>query len=267
MADAATYWAESLQAWAVPEEILAQAPESPWQFPPALFARIARWALEDPEGSPSRHRALEALPDGGEVLDVGAGGGAASLPLAPPAACLTAVDQGREMLEQFATGAEARGVAHREVHGLWPDVAAEAGTADVVVCHHVVYNVADLAPFALALTAAARRRVVVELSDTHPTSNLNHMWKALHGIDRPTTPRAADAAAVLRDLGLDVGMETFERFAHWHDHDLDEMVAFTRRRLCVGPERDAEIAELLGPPSAQPPRRTVTLWWPGKAAS
>ena len=266
MADAASYWAEALGAWAVPEEILARAPESPWGFPPALFAMAARRALADPVGSPSRRRALEAIPPGGHVLDVGAGGGAASLPLAPPAGHLTAVDQGEEMLERFSAGADERGVAHREVHGLWPAGAAEAGTADVVVCHHVFYNVADLVPFALALTRAARRRVVVELSESHPTANLNRLWQALHGLERPTRPRAGDAVAVLRDLGLDVGVETFERGSMWDDADRAEMVAFTRRRLCVGPERDAEIDALLGPARDQPPRLLVTLWWPGAAA-
>ena len=71
MTDAAERWQAELAGWAIPDEILAQAPESPWGFPPELFA-----APPDPIDTPSRDRALEALPPGGSVLDVGCGGGA-----------------------------------------------------------------------------------------------------------------------------------------------------------------------------------------------
>ena len=45
------------------------------------------------------------------------------------------------MLVGFAAAFERAGVTHREVLGRWPDVAADVAAADVVVCHHVVYNV------------------------------------------------------------------------------------------------------------------------------
>ncbi len=38
---AAERWAEALAGWAIPEPILAAAPESPWGFPSDLFARRA----------------------------------------------------------------------------------------------------------------------------------------------------------------------------------------------------------------------------------
>src|SRR5579862_8868502 len=93
-------WTAELQDWAIPERILAAAPESPWRFPPALFRSRAEMAMgADP--TPSDLRAAVALPDGGMVLDIGAGGGAASLPLAPRAGSLVAVDSAEEMLAQF----------------------------------------------------------------------------------------------------------------------------------------------------------------------
>lgn len=148
---------------------------------------------------PSYHRASEALKAGGTVLDVGVGGGAASLPLAPPASHVTGVDQGDELLDAFDTAATAFGIPHVLLHGRWPDVAAEAPVADVVVCHHVLYNVADLEPFAAALNDHARRRVVIELTAEHPMARFNHLWRALHGIERPTRPRAEDAGAAIAE--------------------------------------------------------------------
>ncbi|HET7721024.1 MAG TPA: hypothetical protein VFK43_13745, partial [Acidimicrobiales bacterium] len=61
---AAEHWASELAAWAIPEHIMAQAPESPWEFTPALF----RPSPEPTPDTPSRIRAREALPEGGSVL-------------------------------------------------------------------------------------------------------------------------------------------------------------------------------------------------------
>ncbi len=254
----------ALADWAIPQEILDAAPESPWHFPPSVFARRAEQAVDEAPG-PSRRRALEALPEGGSVLDVGVGGGAASLPLAPPAALLVGTDPSEGMLEAFAQAADRRDVSHREVQGTWPEVAGEVDAADVVVCSHVFYNVADLVPFAAALTDHARHRVVVELSGDHPTSNLSPLWRALHGLERPRTPTAQDAVAVLQEMGLDVGSEAFERRWLRPGDSRDEMVAMLRRRLCVGPERDGEIRALLDAEGEAPPRPTFALWWNGAA--
>jgi hypothetical protein len=257
-------WREDLESWAIPAEILEAAPETPWGCPTGLFARAAEEAVAARTASPtpSQRRALEALPEGGSIIDVGAGGGAASLPLCPPAASVTAVDQSARMLSAFGDLAEQEGIRHSEVEGLWPDVAGKVGPADVVVCHHVLYNVGDLAPFVLALTEHARRRVVVEITAEHPQSTLNDLWLHFHGQVRPTRPTAVDAAEVLRDLGLDVGMEEIESPPRWghQEHDRAELVAFARRRLCLPADRDPEIDAVLEPPA---PRRNVTLWWPG----
>ena len=262
--ESARRWREDLDSWAIPPEILAAVPESPWGFPAGLFGRAAEEALtaRAAEPTPSRRRALEALPEGGSVLDVGAGGGAASLPLCPPGAAVTAVDQSAQMLAAFAELARRQGIDHSEVEGLWPDVADQIGPADVVVCHHVLYNVGDLVPFVTALTEHARRRVVVEITASHPQALLNPLWEHFHGVARPTRPTAEDAAAVLHDLGLDVDVEPFDAPPRWTDHEHDDLVAFTRRRLCLPPERDPEVAGLLPPIK---PRPHVTLWWPGSA--
>lgn len=262
--ESARRWRDDLASWAIPEEILAAAPETPWGCPASLFARSAEEAMAGlASPSPSTRRALEVLPEGGSVVDVGAGAGAASLPLCPPAVTVTAVDQNPGMLAAFAGLAAGRGIEHREVEGRWPDAGGDVEPADVVVCHHVLYNVGDLVPFVVALTAHARRRVVVEITVRHPQSNLNPLWEHFYGTPRPTRPTAEDAAAVLRDLGFAVGFETFDAAPRWnHEHDRAEVVAFARRRLCLPPERDPEVDALLPPAESRP---HATLWWPGSA--
>jgi SAM-dependent methyltransferase len=266
-------WREQLEAWAIPEEILAAAPESPWGFPVGLFrSRAAR--VGSRPATPSNLEAARFLPPGGSVLDVGAGGGAASLPLAATAGRLVAVDESPEMVASFLAAAEAAGVPAEGVDGRWPEVAGRVGPADVVVCHHVLYNVADLAPFAEALTGHARRRVVAELTERHPLVGLGPLWRRFHGLQRPAGPSADDAAAALAALGLEVDREDWEHRDSFGFDDFDELVAFTRRRLCLPADRDQEIAlALLEEGTRQvdgvwvtgQPRRLTTLSWPGSA--
>jgi SAM-dependent methyltransferase len=257
-APAAARWADELAAWAIPPEILEAAPESPWGFPPALFRAAEPEAVTD---TPSRRRALEALPEGGTVLDVGSGGGAASLALAPPAARIVAVDESADMLAALAAAADERGVAHAEHVGRWPDVAPTVPPADVVVCHHVFYNVPDLAAFARALGDHARRRVVAELTATHPLTPQAPLWRHFHGIDRPEGPTAELAVAVLEEAGLPATAEPSAAPPRLHS-DRAEWVAFVRRRLCLPPERDAEIDALLPKHVGElQPRPAVTVWW------
>src|SRR6476620_7919684 len=132
---AAERWAAQLAAWAIPEEIMAQAPQSPWEFSAAFF----RPPVEPTPDTPSRVRAREALPEGGSVLDVGCGGGAAGLALVPPADRVTGFDQSQELLDLFAARAAELGIEFMAVQGSWPDNAATVGPADVVVTHHVAY--------------------------------------------------------------------------------------------------------------------------------
>jgi SAM-dependent methyltransferase len=273
-ADALARWREQLDGWAIPEEILAAAPESPWAFPVGLFRSRARRAGSRP-ATPSNREAARSLPPGGSVLDVGAGGGAASLPLAGVAGRLVAVDESADMVAAFLAAAEAAGVPASGVEGRWPEVAGRVAPADVVVCHHVLYNVADLAPFADALTGHARRRVVAELTERHPLVGLAPLWRRFHGLERPSGPGADDAVAALEALGLRVARQDWESQDRFGFDDFDELVAFTRRRLCLPAERDPEVAAALleegtrqvdGVWVSGQPRRVATLSWSGSAS-
>jgi SAM-dependent methyltransferase len=272
MDDPLARWRAELDAWAIPEEILAAAPESPWGFPVGLFRARAERAVA--ARTPSNLEALRWLPPGGVVLDVGAGGGAASLPLAGQAGRLVAVDESAGMAEAFLQAAAKAGVEAAAVTGRWPEVAGRVGPAEVVVCHHVFYNVPDLGPFAAALTDHARRRVVVELTDRHPLVAQAPLWRRFHGLERPAGPTADDAAAALRSLGLDLERQDWEAEPRAGFDRLEDLVAFTRRRLCLPADRDDEVEEALleagarqvdGFWAAGGSRRLTTLSWPGSA--
>jgi SAM-dependent methyltransferase len=270
MTGAAERWQDALARWAIPQEILDRAPENPWHFPVQLFASRADHAAEVP--TPSTVRALEALPEGGEVLDVGCGAGAAGLALAPKAVRLIGVDTSKEMLNEFLERARAAGLEAEAIEGRWPDIATRTPTADVVVCHHVAYNAPDLAPFVRDLTRHARHRVVMELTATHPMSTLNPLWLRFHEVRRPTEPTAEDAVEVLREEGLDPGREDWTAPRRGGFARKEDFVAWVRRLLCLPADRDPEIEQALADLAVEkdgefglPDRPVVTVWWPGAA--
>lgn len=266
-------WRSDLAAWTIPEHITAAVSESPWVLPRGVFARRADRVAAAPSG-PSFERAWAALEPSGSVLDVGSGAGAASLPLLPRCTALTAVDTEPDMLRLLADRAAPSGIQPRLVVGAWPDVADEAGSADVVTCHHVTYNVAKIEPFLAALTDAARRIVVVEMTATHPLVTLNPLWLRFHGLVRPEGPAADDLLAILAGMGVSARSRRWQRPSGRDYESFAELTDVTRRRLCLPPERAGEVAEALADVGVNPERPAdlgssgrdvVTIWWAGHA--
>ncbi len=260
---AAERWRRGVEGWALPDRLQEEAPEPFVALDPERF----RWrpdadALQPVR--PSRRRALEALPEGGSVLDVGVGGGASSLGLVPKAGLIIGVDPLPDMLASFEASARDAGVAARAVLGGWPEVADQVEPVDVAVCHHAIYRVSEIEPFLAALTAAARCRVVLEVSAHPPMVDLNPLLRAFHGIERTDRLVADDAEAVLAAMG--VAVEREDLFLSPGERDLSpERVAFVRGRVCVGPERDAEILRFLTDREVGD-HQVVALWWRGTAA-
>lgn len=266
-------WRGDLAAWAIPEHISAAVTESPWVLPRQVFARRADRLAGTPSGA-SYDLAWAALDPPGSVLDVGAGAGAASLPLLARVTALTAVDSDAAMLALLAERATAQGVSVRCVHGSWPDAAPQIPAADVVTCHHVLYNVPGLAPFVAALTAHARRLVVIEITASHPLVTLNELWLRFHGLRRPDGPTATDVLRILVAMGLRPGYRRWRRPGGVDYASFEELADVTRRRLCLPPERAGQVADALVEAGADPGhpadlgssgREVVTIWWAGMA--
>ncbi|MEA2635797.1 MAG: hypothetical protein QOJ33_215 [Chloroflexota bacterium] len=257
--DAATRWKDALASWAIPDWILAQAREDPWALPVTLFEHKQPDTI-----SPSHRHALESLLPGATVLDVGAGRCAMSLPLRPPAQRIVAVDSAAVMLENSPADAT--------ILGRWPDVAAQAGRASVVVCGHVLYNVPDLMPFVTGLSHAAERRVVVEITRSHPRNRAleRALWRHFWNLERPEVPSFEDAVAVMREAGIEPGVELWESQQRGGFESLEELVTWMRQTVCVPPDRDDDVRAIVLQHASEvdglwrlspEPRALATLWW------
>ncbi len=277
MADPLAAWARALAAWAIPDALLSRATDNPWSAGAAPYRERAQAAaaigrLPDAGDDVSRTVALDALaalPGGaGSVLDVGAGAGAAGLALARRATRLTGVDRNAPLLAELATRARAIGLDARLVEGPWPEAASGVPAHDVVVSHHVLYDVADIGPFIRAIAERAHARVVLEISREHPLAWTNPLWRRFHGIARPERPTLDDALAALGCLGIEPQVRRWER-----PRAADTLATAAdraRRNLCLPPDREPEVAaaieelaaggRLPGAPLAET-RPVATIWW------
>jgi hypothetical protein len=187
-----------------------------------------------------------------------------SLPLRPPAKRIVAVDASPDMLKNSP--------ADTTVLGRWPDVAAQAGRATVVVCGHVLYNVPDLKPFIVALNEAARKRVVIEITGSHPRERPleRELWRHFWQIERPTGPTWEDARSVIRECGIEPQVEHWESEQRGGFPKLDDLVSWMRRVVCLDSSKDGEVRAIVLQQAVErngrwrlstEPRQLATFWW------
>ena len=168
----------------------------------------------------------------GSVLDVGAGTGRASLPLARLRHPLTAVERSGSMLSGLRD--LANGLPVEVVEGSWPEVAPLVGSHSVAMCAHVVYDVREIGPFLSALSERASSGVVIELTETHPWTHLGPYYRALHGLSRPSGPSADDLAAVVEEvLGVSAVLERWTRPPDLWFESRQEIIELYGRRLVL----------------------------------
>lgn len=255
MTSASQQWREDLMKWAIPSEILDQAEEKPWIHPPALFD-----IPEVIQDSLSHQRAREVMPTGGTVLDIGCGGGIGAFATTPPAAHVIGVDEQQEMLDLFSKNAIRYGVTSQTILGQWPAVAEQTPIADVVTVHHVAFNVGDIVPFLKELNSHARKRVVIEVPEVHPMTNMSEGWKFFWNVIRPTVPLAGDLISVLAEMGIEASIEYFESEILL-DKKVDDANLYIRRRLCLPASRQGEVDAFIAAHPMPERRKLAVIWW------
>jgi SAM-dependent methyltransferase len=155
------------------------------------------------------------------LIDVGAGSGRHAVPLAERLEWVTAVEPSEGMRAQMAPRANMTVVA-----STWED--AEVAPADLVMCSHVLYGVADPVPFIAKLDASARERVFVMLRESqlaHPAAVIR---ARMFGDDGPRLPRFSDLFMLLMEMSIAPDV-TFMRYPIVTRYkDMEEAMADSR---------------------------------------
>jgi SAM-dependent methyltransferase len=129
------------------------------------------------------------------LIDVGAGTGRHASPLAERLEWVTAIEPSDGMRAHVEPRDNMTLVA-----GTWED--ADVAPADLVICSHVLYGVADPVPFIDKLQRSARERVFVMMRETdlpHPAATLR---RRLVGTDGPRLPRFSELFMLLVQIGV-----------------------------------------------------------------
>ncbi|HEX2026778.1 MAG TPA: class I SAM-dependent methyltransferase [Nitriliruptorales bacterium] len=204
--------------------------------------RYARRVAGTAERDPFLRRVRPSVGRRTVVVDVGAGPGRFALALAPRAGQVVAVDPSERMLSLLRQEARRRGADNvRTVTGRWEEVGDVEG--DVVICSYVLPIVADAAGFLAKLDAAARRRVLVQLSAVSIDLLHDPMWRHFHGSRLPPGPTYLDLVAVLRELDVEPHVEVVEA---------PTLVRFATERQAVG-----DYSDLLRLPDTAQARREL----------
>ncbi len=135
------------------------------------------------------------------LLDVGAGGGRISLPLALRCQRVTAVEAAPNMAAIFKEEAGKAEIPNVTlIEGRWQDV--EAPTADVALCWNVLNYVEDIDVFMEKVNTHARERVLVVLHEVSPIAQVYPFWRRVHGNEPAKSPGLAELLAVLWELDI-----------------------------------------------------------------
>jgi SAM-dependent methyltransferase len=174
------------------------------------------------------------------LLDVGAGGGRLTLPLALEAQEVIAVDPSEGMLHVLREGMAEHAIDNiRVVVGRWPDVAAELA-ADVVLIAHLGYDVENMGPFLDAMEASARRLCVGVLMEQPPPTEADRLWPAIHGVERAPLPALPEFLALLLARGRLFEVQLIDRGVQSYDQP-GQALAWLRGQLWTRPDSPKDL--------------------------
>jgi 2-polyprenyl-3-methyl-5-hydroxy-6-metoxy-1,4-benzoquinol methylase len=136
------------------------------------------------------------------VLDVGAGGGRLTVPLADYCSHVTAVEPSEAMRDQLAATAKAWDVNNVSIiASTWEQAVVEPH--DLVVCAHVVYTVTGIESFVRKLSNHARKSVALISFERPATATYLPLWTRVHGEERIELPTLPQIRELLTEMGIE----------------------------------------------------------------
>ncbi|HEX5418190.1 MAG TPA: methyltransferase domain-containing protein, partial [Chloroflexota bacterium] len=157
------------------------------------------------------------------LLDVGAGPGRHAIPLANLVRRVIAVEPSAAMRSHLIDGIDRAGQPNVDVVAAgWPE--AEVAPADVVICSHVVYGIADLGPFLQKLDTVARRHCAMVLRYGQREEPILDLFRQIWGERRCLAPTCLDLLGAVAQLGIRANLTVVPFGAGYHFASLDEAV-------------------------------------------
>ena len=204
--------------------------------PADFYAPMARRFARDPHRTDET--ALDVLrsmagPDD-TWLDIGAGGGRYSLPLALEVVRVHAIDPSPSMLDVLRGGMREYGIDNIDIiASSWPLEGAQP-RADVALMAHVGYGIEAFGAFLDAAEAAVSRRCVVVMRVGDVDGSRNALWHEIHGEPRVPYPTLQELLVLLVARGAAPEVTLVDR-GTWGSAGREELLDASRRQLWLRP--------------------------------
>jgi SAM-dependent methyltransferase len=217
----------------------------------------------EPGADPLFALLTDALGSTGSLLDVGAGTGRYTLPLAARAGRVTAVEPSSAMRRHLAERVAAAGLTNVQiVPTTWEEAVVEPH--DVVLAAHILYPIADIAPFVQRLVASARRAWFLTIRVEPMGAEFAPLWRDIWGSPYPLEPTLLDLYPLLFRLDLRANVRLKPFHGAGETATLEEAVAHARSRLFL-PEGMSEHDERIRTFLREHMRQEGDRWrWPGQ---
>ncbi len=178
------------------------------------------------------------------VLDVGAGIGRWSIPIATSARKVTALDAVPKMLEIVRENATAEGVHNIEtVLGDWATVELEPH--DYVLSSHAVYTSPDIVACARKMERLARKACYMVMRVPRHDGVIGVLSRRIHGCWHDS-PNFIVGYNALLQAGIYPHVVMEESGRHWQNGTLEEALSRAKRHLHLqGGEQDEMVMEAL----------------------
>ena len=240
--DWATIWRELVEASRAPADMSVRngdwwarrhrhqrPPEERWKRPNMFLSQV-----------------LERLEPTSTVIDVGAGTGAWTIPLAEHAARVTAVEPSAYMMEILQERAKRAGLDNVAfIAARWEDIDVEPHS--VVICSHGMYASPEIVPFFKKMHCAATRSCHLVMRVTSRNGAYQDLWRQLKGIAKPEEPHLIVAYNILHTLGIHANVVVQPLPNYWISESMDDAVNLARDvlRLAEDEAHDAELRDYL----------------------
>jgi SAM-dependent methyltransferase len=171
------------------------------------------------------------------LIDVGAGTGRHAVPLAERLEWVTAVEPSEGMRSHIVARDNITVVASS-----WED--AEVAPADLVICSHVLYGIADPVPFVTKLERSARDRVFVMMRESdlpHPAAEVR---RRLQHQESARLPRFSELFMLLLQMGIAPDVDFLRYPITTRYSDIEEAVVDVRAMFGEGWDENAGRAAL-----------------------
>jgi SAM-dependent methyltransferase len=179
---------------------------------------------------------LNDLKPGETVLDIGAGTGRWTVPLAKQARQVTAVEPSAAMLDILKENAKEAGLTNVEIiQSTWET--ARVSPHDIAVCAHAMYQTPDLVAFSRQMEANATRRCYLAIRLIPVDGVMGELSRKIYG-NLNDSPNFIVGYNALYLAGIYTNVRLEEGSFHWTSADKESAVDMARRHLYLGDSDD-----------------------------